>query len=72
MFGLNLSVPLFLEYEQVATRLVGQIALTETDINDILDYLCRTATHRRVYYLWRPLSISTSHRFPPFTRFLAQ
>jgi len=53
-FATNLSVPLLLEYEQVAKRLVGKIPLTENDIDDILDYLCQTAEHWRVFYLWRP------------------
>jgi putative PIN family toxin of toxin-antitoxin system len=53
-FDTNLSVSLLLEYEQVAKRFVGEISLTETDIDDILDYLCQTAIQRKVYYLWRP------------------
>lgn len=53
-FVVNLSVPLFLEYAQVAKRLVGQIPLTEKDVDDILDYLCQTAAKRQVFYLWRP------------------
>jgi putative PIN family toxin of toxin-antitoxin system len=54
-FQTNLSVPLFLEYEEVCKRLLGEIALTEADLDAILDYLCRTAKHHRVFYLWRPL-----------------
>jgi putative PIN family toxin of toxin-antitoxin system len=53
-FEINLSVPLFLEYEEVCKRLVGEIPLTEQDIEAVLDYLCRVAHHRAVYYLWRP------------------
>lgn len=53
-FGIHLSVCLLLEYEQVAKRLVGQIPLTVADIDHILDYLCQTAAHHRVFYLWRP------------------
>lgn len=53
-FTINLSVPLLLEYEQVAKRLVGETPLTEADVDDILDYLCQTAGQRRVFYLWRP------------------
>jgi predicted nucleic acid-binding protein len=53
-FELNVSIPLVLEYEDVARRLLGEISLTETDINDILDYICRVANHRKVFYLWRP------------------
>jgi putative PIN family toxin of toxin-antitoxin system len=53
-FAVSLSVPVLLEYEQVAKRLVGQIPLTEADIDDILDYVCQIAGHQRVFYLWRP------------------
>lgn len=53
-FEINISVPLILEYEETAKRLVGEIALTEQDIDDILDYICRVARHRKIYYLWRP------------------
>ncbi|MEW6364051.1 MAG: putative toxin-antitoxin system toxin component, PIN family [Acidobacteriota bacterium] len=50
----NLSVPLVLEYEAVAKRLVGEIPLTRRDIDVILDYVCSVAHHRQIYYLWRP------------------
>lgn len=54
-FAVSLSVPLLFEYEQVAKRLVGQIPLTATDIDDILDHVCQVAEHQQVFYLWRPL-----------------
>jgi predicted nucleic acid-binding protein len=41
------------EYEDVATRLLGEIALTEEDIDHILDYICKVGNHRDIYYLWR-------------------
>jgi putative PIN family toxin of toxin-antitoxin system len=53
-FETHISVPLVLEYEGVPRRLLGQIALTETDIEDILDYICRVSKHQKVFYLWRP------------------
>ena len=53
-FEINLSVPLLLEYEDAAKRLLGQIPLTEQEIDDILDYLCGLANQRDVFYLWRP------------------
>ncbi len=53
-FEINLSVPLLLEYEAVTKRLLGQIPLTENEINDILDYLCQMANEREIFYLWRP------------------
>lgn len=53
-FEINLSVPLVLEYEDVAKRIVGAIPLTARDVDDILDYICSVAHHRKIYYLWRP------------------
>ena len=53
-FNVNLSVPLILEYEDVAKRLIGEIALNEEDINDILDYICSVSNRREIFYLWRP------------------
>lgn len=55
-FKIHLSVPLFLEYEDVIKRMVGQdnFGLTAKDIDDILDYLCAQSNCQKVYYLWRP------------------
>ena len=53
-FDVNVSVPLILEYEDAAKRLIGEIALTEGDIEDIIDYICSVASQRKVFYLWRP------------------
>lgn len=53
-FEINVSVPLVLGYEGVAKRLIGDTALTERDIDDILDYVCAVANRRKVFYLWRP------------------
>ena len=55
LFAANISVPLILEYEEVAKRMVGQIGLTLEDIDDVLDYICSVAKWRTVFYLWRPL-----------------
>jgi len=53
-FEANVSVPLVLEYEAAAKRLIGEFTLTAHDIDDIIDYLCATTNRRRVFYLWRP------------------
>lgn len=53
-FEINLSVSLILEYEDAAKRLLGQIPLAASDIDDILDYLCQAANRREIFYLWRP------------------
>lgn len=53
-FEVNVSVPLVLEYEAAAKRLIGEISITENDIDDILDYVCAVAHRRQIYFLWRP------------------
>jgi putative PIN family toxin of toxin-antitoxin system len=51
----HISVPLVLEYEQVAKRQAGELGLDPGDIDDVLDYLCRLAVRHEIYYLWRPV-----------------
>jgi putative PIN family toxin of toxin-antitoxin system len=53
-FELHLSVPLILEYEAVAKRLLSDTALSEQDIDDILDYLCKVGRRQDIFFLWRP------------------
>ena len=53
-FNISLSVPLLLEYEAVTEKLIEGIPLTAEDIDDILNYLCSVARHRKIFYLWRP------------------
>lgn len=54
-FQVNVSVPLVLEYEDAAKRMLDDISLTAADIDDILDYLCAVANHKTIFYLWRPV-----------------
>jgi len=53
-FALNVSVPLVLEYEDVAKRQMPQSGLSEQDVDDVVDYLCSVASRRRIFFLWRP------------------
>jgi len=53
-FEVNVSVPLVLEYEDAAKRLLGEIPLTEHDVDDILNYICKVANRWKIFYLWRP------------------
>jgi putative PIN family toxin of toxin-antitoxin system len=53
-FGINLSVALMLEYEDVCRRQLPDLPLTERDLDAILSYICRVARHRAIPYLWRP------------------
>ncbi len=54
-FEINISVPLVLEYEKAARGMIRRGGLSARDIDDILDYMCAVAHHRKVFYLWRPL-----------------
>jgi putative PIN family toxin of toxin-antitoxin system len=53
-FEMIISVSLLLEYESAAKRLIGEIPLASSDVDDILDYVCKVATHQKIHYLWRP------------------
>jgi putative PIN family toxin of toxin-antitoxin system len=53
-FEICVSVPLVLEYESAAKRYSRSLGLRHSDIDDILDYLCRVGEHREIFYLWRP------------------
>lgn len=52
---MNLSVPLFLEYEDVAKRPDAGLTLSTGEIDDILDFICAEANLREIFYLWRPV-----------------
>ncbi len=54
-FQIDLSVPLVLEYEEVAKRDARAMGLSHGDIDDIIDYLCAVGHHRRIHFLWRPV-----------------
>jgi putative PIN family toxin of toxin-antitoxin system len=48
------SVALVLEYEDALTRPESGIALSRTDIEAVLDYLCASGRQQPIHYLWRP------------------
>lgn len=51
---LALSTPLLFEYEDVLKRNPELLNLTDSEIEVILDNICRIAHHHKVYFLWRP------------------
>jgi putative PIN family toxin of toxin-antitoxin system len=53
-FQINISVPLILEYEKAAKGIIRRRGLSARDVDDILDYMCTVARHRKIFYLWRP------------------
>ena len=53
-FDVTISVPLVMEYEDVAKRLARSFGLLHRDIDDMLDFLCQIGEQRKIYFLWRP------------------
>jgi putative PIN family toxin of toxin-antitoxin system len=52
-FDISLSVPLLVAYEAVSKRKKFE-HLIGTDIDDLLNYLCKVADKRDIFFLWRP------------------
>jgi putative PIN family toxin of toxin-antitoxin system len=52
-FEIHISAPLIAEYESVLKR--GHLALSDQQIDDIIDFNCTKAIHHKIYYLWRPV-----------------
>ena len=52
---INLSVPLLLEYEDVLKRPDMGHLLSPEQVDDVLDFLCASASLREIFYLWRPM-----------------
>lgn len=52
-FNIAISASIILEYESVLKR-SGMIPYIHSEINEILDFLCRVGQKHNVYYKWRP------------------
>jgi putative PIN family toxin of toxin-antitoxin system len=53
---LNISTSLVFEYEEILKREKDQIGLSDEDINDVIEAICRIANRCSIFYLWRPSS----------------
>ena len=53
-YDISVSVPLVLEYEAVARRQASELGLTHADVDAVVDFVCRQAHHRKIFFLWRP------------------
>ena len=53
-FEIHLSVPLVLEYEEVLREKRRDLELTNTDVDDVLNYLCQIRGLHEIHFLWRP------------------
>lgn len=52
--NIHISVPLILEYEDVLKREDSGLDLSNSDVDDFLDYICKIARKHDIFYLWRP------------------
>ena len=52
---INLSVPLVIEYEDVLLRNIDTLNISESEVGQLLDYLCLVGNWHEVYFLWRPI-----------------
>lgn len=49
-----LSTAILFEYEDVLKRNKSILKLSDRDIEQILDNLCKLSEHQKIYFLWRP------------------
>jgi len=54
VFELALSVPLYVEYQDVLLRKEKVPGFTEEEKLKFLRYLCSKSHHQDIFYLWRP------------------
>lgn len=54
LFQPVLSVPLVMEYESILRRQSREMGLRFSQIDDVLDFMCKAGEHRQIYFLWRP------------------
>ena len=50
----NISPALIFEYESIAKRRSTKLALTDYEIDSILNMICKWSNKCRIFYLWRP------------------
>lgn len=54
-FETNLSVPLVIEYEDVLKGKQEMLNISTSQINQLLNYLCKVSNLHEVFFLWRPI-----------------
>ncbi|MDP2181000.1 MAG: putative toxin-antitoxin system toxin component, PIN family [Actinomycetota bacterium] len=54
-FEIALSVPLALEYEEVAKRESAELGLSHADVDVLMEYWCGIAHLQDIHFLWRPV-----------------
>jgi len=51
---LHISVPLVLEYEAVLRRQSKALGMSQSEISDFVDFICRIGVKHEIHFLWRP------------------
>lgn len=54
LFDIHISVPLILEYESVAVRYLDDLPISRSDVEVVLNYVCKVGIAHEIFYLWRP------------------
>jgi putative PIN family toxin of toxin-antitoxin system len=55
-FEMHLSIPLVLEYEDILLRQQGELGLTKSDVDSLINSLCALGVrHEIIHFNWRPV-----------------
>jgi predicted nucleic acid-binding protein len=52
-FGINLSVPLVIEYGSVLLRELPNLPVPRSVVEDIMNFHCAVANRHQIFFLWR-------------------
>ena len=53
-FEIAVSVPLVLEYEEILNAKLDPNIFTSSDVEAIVNYICKIGKIAEIFYLWRP------------------
>ena len=53
-FVFFLSTPLVFEYEEAMKNDLSASRLSKSDVDEVLNYMCKMGSHQEISYLWRP------------------
>jgi predicted nucleic acid-binding protein len=53
-FTVCISVPLILEYQAAAQRILPSTRFGRQDIDGLIDFFCTAGERHQIHYLWRP------------------
>jgi putative PIN family toxin of toxin-antitoxin system len=53
-FDIALSLSLYLQYQDVSSRLIESTFGTADDVSDFLDFIVKVSKPQVIHYLWRP------------------